>query len=209
MKYAVVSQKGGVGKSTLSRLLAVAYAKAEYSTLLADLDVGQGTSTAWNDRRRSAEIKPEITVLAHSLDTIEKKYSALHDVVVFDGAAKATKTTGQVAKVADLVVIPSGLALDDLLPSVQLAHEIKGAGLKPAKICFVLCRVGGSEAELQEARDYLSQTPYNVCPHYLPERTAYRRASDAGLSALETPYETLNARADEIADYLHTLGEGK
>jgi chromosome partitioning protein len=39
---AMVSQKGGIGKSTLSRLIAREYANAGWSVKIADLDVGLG-----------------------------------------------------------------------------------------------------------------------------------------------------------------------
>jgi Mrp family chromosome partitioning ATPase len=40
----MVSQKGGVGKSTMSRLVAREYAAAGWEVKIADLDVSQGTS---------------------------------------------------------------------------------------------------------------------------------------------------------------------
>ena len=36
----------------------------------------------------------------------------------------------------------------------------------------------------------------------LPERTGYRRASDSGLSATETRFETLNEKADRLTQSL-------
>lgn len=47
----MVSQKGGVGKSTLARLVAREYANAGWSVKIADLDVSQGTSFNWQARR--------------------------------------------------------------------------------------------------------------------------------------------------------------
>src|SRR5450755_3707911 len=41
------SQKGGVSKSTLARLVAREYANAGWSVKIADLDVSQGTSFSW------------------------------------------------------------------------------------------------------------------------------------------------------------------
>jgi chromosome partitioning protein len=45
----IVSQKGGVRKSTLARLIAREYANAGW-----DLDVSQGTSFNWQGRRLDA-----------------------------------------------------------------------------------------------------------------------------------------------------------
>ena len=54
---AVVSQKGGVGKSTLARLIAREYAAAKWNVKIADLDIGQGTSFNWQSRRLQHDIK--------------------------------------------------------------------------------------------------------------------------------------------------------
>nr|WP_307983502.1 ParA family protein [Yersinia pestis] len=48
MIISVVSQKGGVGKSSLARTLAVEFTRAGWRVLLADTDYGQATSNRWN-----------------------------------------------------------------------------------------------------------------------------------------------------------------
>jgi chromosome partitioning protein len=59
---AILSQKGGVGKSTLARLIAREYANAGWKVKIADLDVSQGTSFNWHGRRLQTEIEPVIAV---------------------------------------------------------------------------------------------------------------------------------------------------
>jgi chromosome partitioning protein len=44
---AFTGQKGGIGKSTLGRLVAREYANAGWRVKIADLDVSQGTSFNW------------------------------------------------------------------------------------------------------------------------------------------------------------------
>ncbi|MBA3922086.1 MAG: ParA family protein, partial [Nostocaceae cyanobacterium] len=51
LQIGVVSQKGGVGKSTIARLLAREYAAAGWDVKIADLDIAQATSTNWKQRR--------------------------------------------------------------------------------------------------------------------------------------------------------------
>ena len=58
----VISQKGGVGKSTLSRLLAREYAYSKWDVKIADLDIAQGTSNDWKKRREMNEIQPYVAV---------------------------------------------------------------------------------------------------------------------------------------------------
>jgi cellulose biosynthesis protein BcsQ len=59
---ALCSQKGGVGKSTLARLVAREYAQAKWSIKIADLDISQGTSFNWQSRRLQHGIEPVIAV---------------------------------------------------------------------------------------------------------------------------------------------------
>ena len=55
----VVSQKGGVGKSTCARLIAREYAHAGWDVKIADLDVSQGTSFDWHVRRLQQQMAAE------------------------------------------------------------------------------------------------------------------------------------------------------
>ncbi|MGI4794611.1 MAG: AAA family ATPase, partial [Janthinobacterium lividum] len=50
----LISQKGGVGKSTLARAIAREAAANGLKVKLADLDTQQGTSSNWHRRRLDA-----------------------------------------------------------------------------------------------------------------------------------------------------------
>jgi chromosome partitioning protein len=205
----MVSQKGGVGKSTLARLLAREYANAGWAVKIADLDVSQGTSFNWQARRLQSAINPVIPV--ERFGTVEQvlKVGAQYDLIIIDGPPHSTAGTLRIAEVSEMVVLPTGLSLDDLEPSVLLAHELVKKGISRNKISFALCRVGESEGEISEARSYIDQAGYNVLSGELPERTAYRRASDEGRTLTETRFPTLNQRSDmlvqSIANHLERL----
>ena len=81
----LVSQKGGVGKSTLARLIAREYAAAGWQVKIADLDISQGTSTDWKQRRERGGIKPDIAVEPFGTVAQALKVAQLYDLVVFDG----------------------------------------------------------------------------------------------------------------------------
>lgn len=200
-KIGVVSQKGGVGKSTIARLIATEFARMDGGTWevkIADLDVSQGTSFHWMQRRTEAKVQPEIRV--EGFTRVEQAIADAEQfhVMVMDGAPHSSADTLKIAQACDVVIIPTGTALDDLQPSVKLAHELKGKGVTAGQIVFGLTRTGDSEAENLEARDYIQMAGYRVAEGSLPERIGYRRASDMGLSASETPYKTLNDRAGEF-----------
>lgn len=195
----MASQKGGVGKSTLARLVAREYANAGWSVKIADLDVSQGTSFNWQARRLQNALEPVIPV--ERFGNVEQaiKGSGQHDLLILDGPPHSTAGTLKIADVSAMVVLPTGLSLDDLEPSVLLAHEIVKKGIPKLKIAFALCRVGESESEITEARSYIEQGGYNVLKGEIPEKTAYRRASDEGRTLTETRFLSLNHRSDLLA----------
>jgi chromosome partitioning protein len=209
----VVSQKGGVGKSTLARLIAREYALAGWSVKIADLDVSQGTSFNWQSRRLQSGIVPVIPV--ERFGTVEQalKIADHYDLLILDGPPHSTAGTLKIAQASLLTLLPTGLSLDDLEPSVLLAHELRKRGTPASKIVFALSRVGDSESEIEEARDYIRQAGYLVLAGSLPEKTAFRRASDEGRSLTETRFPSLNKRSDEMAqgivDLLPEIQKGK
>src|SRR5271165_3947781 len=112
----MVSQKGGVGKSTLARLIAREYANAGWTVKIADVDVSQGTSFNWQARRLQHRIEPAIAV--ERFGTVEQalKQKNHYDLLILDGPPHSTAGTLRIAQEADLLVLPTGLALDDLEP---------------------------------------------------------------------------------------------
>lgn len=195
----MVSQKGGVGKSTLARLIAREYAAAGWNVKIADLDVSQGTSFNWQARRLHSAIHPPIAV--ERFGTVEQalKVAPSYDLIILDGAPHSTADTLKIARVSSLVILPTGLSLDDMEPSVLLAHELVKKGIQRKQLAFALCRVGDSDREIDEARGYLSQAGYAVLAGAIPEKIAYRRASDEGRTVTETKFRSLNDRSDILA----------
>ena len=211
LRIGVVSQKGGVGKSTLARLIACEYAKADWQVKIADLDVSQGTSFHWNSRRLQQGLTPQIAVEQFATVDGALRVADAYDLMVFDGAPHSTQTTLQIAQKSHLVILPTGMSLDDLEPTIRLAHELKQKGIPAAQMAIALCRVGDSPAEMQEATDYIQATGYRLLDGAIPERTGYRRAIDTGRTLTETSYPSLNEKADclvqAIVNTLETLHE--
>ncbi len=206
MYIGVISQKGGVGKSTIARLIAREFSASEWRVKIADLDIQQGTSFSWHGRRLQNCVEPVIFVERFGTVAQALAQNDAYDLVILDGPPHATIGTRQIAAASDLVVLPTGLSLDDLEPSVLLAHELVKNGTARKKIVFVLCRVGDSASEHDEARRYLSQAGYHCLEASIPDKIAYRRACDEGRALTETRFASLNARAEavaqELVDYL-------
>jgi chromosome partitioning protein len=196
---AVGSQKGGPGKSTIARGLAVAFAQNGWSAKIADFDLNQMTATKWQQRRTQAEHLPLVSVEPFSSVSQALSKAGEHDVLIFDGAPQASLTTAEMAKACDLMVIPTGLSTDDLEPAVVLADALQSKhGIDPNRIVFALNHVGDSASELEEAMGYLAQTPFKTLDGYLPQKTSYSRAHDQGLSIIETPYKGPREQAERL-----------
>src|SRR3989475_5095133 len=107
----VVSQKGGVGKSTCARLIAREYAHAGWDVKIADLDVSQGTSFDWHVRRLQQQMQPSVAV--ERFGTVEQalKARAHYDLLVMDGAPPSTTATLKMVEPSTVDVLHTGLAL--------------------------------------------------------------------------------------------------
>lgn len=199
----VVSQKGGVGKSTVSRAIATTYAKAGWNVKVADLDINQSTSFTWLQRRLANEISPVVAVetfgsVAHALRTADA-----YDLMILDGAPHASRSTVEIAKRADLIVLPTQLSLDDLEPQVILANNLVSEHQVPSdRIVFALSKSGDSPREIEEARQYLAGTLFTTLDSQIPEKTAFRRAHDEGKSVVESPYKGPREQADVLIQSL-------
>jgi len=198
-KLAMVAQKGGVGKSTLARIIAVEATKGGLRTKIADLDTQQTTCVKWTARRAQNGIDPQIR--AEPFRTVEQALqdAPSFDLYIFDGAPHSSVETQKACQAADMVIIPTSEGLDDLEPSVVLANNLLKEGIAASKIAFALCITSDSAREIAGARDYLGQTPYKILAAEIPFRSAFKTSMDKGKAITETSFPTLRKRADAMA----------
>jgi chromosome partitioning protein len=201
MTYIVgmISQKGGVGKSTLARMMAREFVSGGLSTKIADLDTQQQTCTNWAGRRAENRFEPEIQVQSFAGVRSALAEQSRFDALILDGKPNASEQTVEIAMASDLIVIPTGQTVDDLHPGVVLAHSLLKKGISPEKIAFVMFKTTGSERENAAARDYIAQAGYMVLAGDVSVSTAYGSASDIGKAITETSFRTLNDRASKLA----------
>ena len=207
----LISQKGGVGKSAVARLLGVEFTKAGWTVKIADLDPEQGTTTKWKTRRDRAGLQPEIAV--EKFRTIDRalKEADRFDLLILDGPAHAERNGLIMARASDLVLMPTCYGLDDMEAQVEAAYELEQSGIKTAKIWFIFCRAKGSDAEDRAAREYLQKARINVFEPVFQELPSIRQAHNEGKAASEIPFpkvqEKVAALAQAIADELQARRE--
>ncbi|MGL4755224.1 MAG: ParA family protein [Aeromonadaceae bacterium] len=195
------SQKGGVGKSTAARMAAVAYAAAGWDTILLDADTDQMTSSRWMNRRPvERELEKLRSMAASGVTPLKRAITLDPDLVIVDGRPFASAETAGFARHSQLVIIPTGTALDDLNPAAQLASQlIKSHNVAPENIRFLLNHVGPKGKGVPEAIELLQEATGVQClPAYLSERPSYRNALDDGKVPQECSHPVVKAEAQKV-----------
>jgi chromosome partitioning protein len=195
----LLSQKGGVGKSGLARLLAVEFVRAGWDVKIADLDTMQGTVTKWKVRRDQAKVVPEIPV--EKFATVERaiREANKYDLLLLDGPAHAEKGGLSMAKKSKLILMPSCFGLDDLDAQLEAAYELEANGIERSRIWFIFSRTTGSANEEQTAREYLQRAEVNVFEPVFAELPCIRQAHNGGKAASEVSFPTARERAMALA----------
>ena len=197
----LISQKGGVGKSTLARAIACEAQKAELTVKVADFDLQQGTFSKWHQRRLQSDLDQIGSVEMYKSVKDALEASEGFDLLIMDGEGRASEKTMDIAKVSDLVIIPSGISNDDTDPTCELAKALVDKGISRKKIVVTLSRVG-TEASANRAREDIEARGFTVVKGYIPEKTSYADAQYVGKSILETSHKSVNEKSQAFIDTL-------
>lgn len=199
MIISFLNQKGGTGKSTLARAVAVEFVNNNWGVHIADMDTVQKTLFNWAGRREEAEIKPALEVALYREPRTALKAAENSDLLIIDGKAFADTHVLDFAKASDLIVLPVGISADDLEPSLKLATELVNKGIPRERIFFVVCKVmKNGDREAMNTRQSIKNWAFNVASGWIPMQTAYSQAMDIGYALTETKYKDLNKATDKI-----------
>jgi chromosome partitioning protein len=194
---AIMSQKGGSGKTTLAVHLAAYAVGQKIKTALIDLDP-QASAHKWNERRIEDDptspkldaIKGAVPQLAGFLKLAEQNGLAL---VVIDTAPHSNSAAAIVAQLADFVLMPCRPALFDL-DAIASTVEIVTSAETPAAV-ILNAAPRGKLAD--EARTALEGQGITVLPSVIYQRAAYSHAVIDGRAVHE--YEPDGKAAEEIS----------
>src|SRR5262249_41334537 len=157
---AFVSQKGGVGKSTLARALAPFAVAHGLRTKLADLDVQQKTVTVWENNRARHRLAPPVDVEAFDEPKAAVAGAKNCDLLIMDTAGKIADGCTEVTQYATLLVQPTSPSSDNLHISVLLFLATERVSIPRERLAFALCRTLSSEEKA--ARAYLESFGYRM-----------------------------------------------
>jgi chromosome partitioning protein len=186
-----ISQKGGVGKTTLASHLAVAYAADGLNVVILDLDP-QASAAEWKDFR-DEEMPGVIAIPSSRLPKVLKELEDRGaDVVILDTAPHSEGTALDAARAADLILVPCQPSIMDLRAmrkTTDLLKHIK----KPTYAVLNGVSVQGSAA-LGTEKAIAAEFKIEVCPIRMGDRVAYSRCLISGRSAQEYEPEGKAAR---------------
>jgi chromosome partitioning protein len=186
---AVLSQKGGAGKSTLALGLAVAHELAGGHAALLDLDVQQATAAAWGRLRGHHPPKVSATPpqrLRQVLDALRSDT----DLIVIDGPPRERAGGAEAARLADLVLIPCRPAAPDLIAIPPTLELTRSAGTR-AVVVLNACPARGQWTS--QAADAIREAGAELCPVTIGARIAHGKAFMLGRTAQETEPNSLAA----------------
>jgi len=180
---AIVSEKGGVGKTTVAVHLAVAAKLAGVDTAIVDLDP-QASAADWSDARGEA---PEAVTIPPS--RLEKLLQDLAkngaDLVIIDTPREANNA-GYIAAInSDLILIPFRRGGFDFL-ALKRTLDLCRLSQKTPHILLNGMRIGATRIE-KDVREALAlYEGVQIAPVLFHERAAYVTASITGRTAQET-----------------------
>jgi chromosome partitioning protein len=198
---AFVSQKGGVGKSALARLLAVGAIHRGRRTLLADFDLDQLTCVEWGAARMRANLEPEIDARAFKSLKKLRKDDSVADFIVADTRGLADELSDEIAEVSDVVYLPTGVSQDDLRPTLALARKLAKRGAE-GRLVLVLSKVGRSETQFGRAVETIEEAGFELLPEPWPQRDGFQSDLDSGRAGREARNPYLREIAERVEEAL-------
>lgn len=205
---AVLNQKGGAGKTTLSTNLARALQLAGDKVLLVDSDP-QGSARDWN-AAGNGELLPVVgldrSTLAKDIQSIQDN----QDWLIIDGAPQIAELAVAAIKCADVILIPvqpspyDVWACEDLVEIIKTRQEVTNG--KP-KAAFVISRVIKNTQLSKEIGEALDGYDLPVFKHFTSQRVIYPKSAATGSTVLDADASgeaaaEIRAIAQELKEFL-------
>ena len=180
---AVVSLKGGAGKTSCAIHLAVAAQASGVSTAIFDLDEQQA-SAKWSDARfaQTKNKQPVVHSIIHSRLEQEIEKAQGTELIILDTAGFERKVADSAIKVADLALVPVRPSIQDVQYLSTTTDLIK-YHQKP--LLVVLNHIEPRLPENDEARAIIAKLGLPVWSGQLSKAVNYQRPLIGGLRVSE------------------------
>lgn len=189
---AIISQKGGAGKTTLAVHLAVSAERDGKTAVVVDLDP-QASATSWKDSRQADSptvVSAQPTRLPNILEVAK---NGGVQFCIIDTAPHSESAALVAARSSDLILIPCRPAILDLR---AISNTIDLAKIAGKKVAVVLNAVPARSSLANEASVAVKGYGVYVVPVQIGQRAAFIHSLTVGQTAQE--YEPSGKGADEI-----------
>lgn len=206
MIIAVLNQKGGVGKTTLSVNLAAALALSAKRVLLIDADP-QGSALDWQAARSAESLFPVVGMAKPTLHKDVPGLAAGYDHVVIDGPPRVNDLARSAILAADLIVIPVQPSPYDVWAAEEIVRLIQEVAQykESLRSVFTITRKIGNTAIGRDVAEALKSYPFPVTATSIGQRVVFAESAATGLAVLEA--EPKGAAAREIRSLVRELLE--
>jgi len=186
MIIGVLSQKGGVGKTTISVNVAATFAMAGRRVLLVDADP-QGSSLAWSSARDLDPLFPVVGMAKPTLHRDLPEIAKDYDVVVIDGAPRVNELGRAAILASDLVIIPVQPSPYDVWAAAETVQLIREASVfkENLKAAFAINRKIVNTAIGRDVQAALDPLEIPVLRTQLCQRVLYAESAAQGLAVAE------------------------
>ena len=177
----IVAQKGGSGKTTLARNLAVAAAEDGQRVLILDLDPQQSLRAWWRGRESATPVMLANDPAPHALRATLDAAKGRFDLVVIDTPPAAPSWLTETLRNADLALIPVRPSPDDLRAVGATIAALRAAGIPFA---FVMSQTPRAKLTGEAARALAQHG--RVAPVNIAQRVIYAETGATGQGVTET-----------------------
>lgn len=178
---AIVSQKGGVGKTTLATALAVEAGRSGKKTVVFDLDP-QASASFWKDTRQDELVAMTAIPAARLGHVLAAAGDAGCDLAIIDTPPFSKDIAYEAAQQADFVLLPTRPAVLDVM-AMNKTIELVRHYTKPFAAVLTFCPPMGREVD--DTLQVIAQLGAEICPVRIGNRIAYSRAQQTGRAAQE------------------------
>lgn len=197
---ALLSQKGGTGKTTICIHLAVAAEQSSKAAVVLDLDP-QASSAGWKDNRTSdvpVVVSLQFSRLTQTLDASRKSGA---EFVFIDSAPHSDQVAMTAAEASDLILIPCRAGILDIRAIATTAKIAKLAGKTAYVVLNALPVQAGSMVD--DVREAVAVHGLELAPVILHQRVAFAHSLIDGRVAMET--DPRGKGAAEVAELYRWL----
>lgn len=199
---AIVNQKGGTGKTTLSINLASAFAEM-HSTLLLDADP-QGSALDWAGSRTEPQMNLDARELRPGrLNQDVRAFSRDYDWIIIDGPPGISRTSAEAVRAADIVLIPCKPSPFDVWAASDIVAAVKArqktTGGTPLAY-FVVTMVRPRTRLYTQVNAALAEYGMSALSARTTERVSYPTTAIEGESVIDSRDRTAQREILDIRD---------